>query len=64
MAGEVLKDVPESPSMTQRPGTEGIWSMTGRPSGLIMIMPAQPPLMVECWKTGKRVANFSRHSAT
>src|SRR5437588_12535851 len=33
----IYHDVPESPSMTQRPGTEGIWSMTGRPSGLIMI---------------------------
>jgi len=24
MAGDVLKDVPESPSMTKRPGTDGI----------------------------------------
>jgi hypothetical protein len=43
MAGDVLKEVPESPSITKRPGTEGIWSMIGRPSGLVMIMPAQAP---------------------
>ena len=46
MAGEVLNEVPGSPSIPKRPSTEAMRSMIGRPSGLIMIMPAQPPRMV------------------
>ena len=64
MAGEVLNEVPESPSITKSPSTDGMRSMMGRPSGLIMIMPAQPPRMVESAKRGRRWLSRSRQSAT
>ena len=38
--------------------------MIGRPSGLIMIMPAQPPRIVASAKAGMRAESFSRQSPT
>ena len=38
--------------------------MTGRPSGLIMIIPAQPPRIVADANVGKRADSVSRQRAT
>ena len=62
--GEVLKEVPESPQHHPETRHRGIWSMMGRPSADIMIIPAQPPRMGASAKAGSRAESFSRHSAT